>query len=199
VKKLLYKGGSAAAAATFTMPALTESRAAIGRTADHVEREAYERGYASGEKAGFEMGEQKANVLLDRLDALLRDLATLRERTAKDAELQCLALSLSMARKIVGHELAGHPEQIVLMAKEALMKLERTGQITIKLNPALYDFFMKHKPELSRIHPDITFDADPSVSPLGTVVMGPVEDVVTDIDEQFKNMLKDLVDAYARH
>jgi flagellar biosynthesis/type III secretory pathway protein FliH len=80
------------------------------------------------------------------------------------------------------------------MAKEGLLKLERTGQITIKVHPALFDFFSKHKPDLVRIHPDIAFDADPAMTRFGTVVMGPVEDVVTDIDEQLKNLIKDMAD-----
>jgi flagellar biosynthesis/type III secretory pathway protein FliH len=84
------------------------------------------------------------------------------------------------------------------MAKEALLKLERTGQVTIKVNPALFEFFTKHKPDLTTIHPDIVFDADPSVTKYGAVVMGPVEDVVTDIDEQLKNLIKDLGDRHAR-
>ncbi len=107
-------------------------------------------------------------------------------------ETQCVELSVSIARKIVVKELTVQPTEIVKMTKEGLLKLERTGQITIKVNPALYEFFMKHKPDLTRIHPDIVFDVDPSVSPFGTVVMGPVEDVVTDLDEQLKNLIKDL-------
>lgn len=182
--------------AKFSMPSLKESYA-VGRTADHVEREAYERGYASGEKAGFEMGEQKAKVLLDRLELLLKDLVTLKARIVKETEQQCITLAVSVAKKILVRELSVRPEEIVVMAKDALLKLERNGQITIKVNPALYDLFMKHKPELLRVHPDIMFDADPSVPRHGTVVMGPVEDVVTDVDEQIKNLIKDVVDHYA--
>ncbi len=177
--------------ARFTMPALKDTNS-IGRTADHIEREAYEKAYAVGEKAGFEMGEEKAKVLIDKLDALLTDIATLRARIVKEVEPQCVALATSLARKILTHELTVKPEEIVNMTKDGLLRLERSGQITIKVNPLLYDFFMKHKPDLARIHPDIVLDADPTVSRFGTVVMGPVEDVVTDIDEQLKNLIKDI-------
>jgi flagellar assembly protein FliH len=177
----------------FDMPALKDDHA-VGRSADHIEREAYEKGYASGEKAGFTMGEQKAKVLSDKLEALLGEVATLKQRLVKETEQQCVELAISVARKILTRELTAQPAEIVKMAKEALLKLERTGQITIKVNPALYDFFTKHKPDLLRIHPDIVFDADPAVSRTGTVVMGPVEDVVTDVDEQIKNLIKDISD-----
>ncbi len=173
------------------MPALKDTNS-IGRTADHIEREAYEKAYAVGEKAGFEMGEEKAKVLIDKLEAMLTDIATLRARIVKEVEPQCVALATALARKILTHELTVKPEEIVNMTKDGLMRLERSGQITIKVNPLLYDFFMKHKPDLARIHPDIVLDADPTVSRFGTVVMGPVEDVVTDIDEQLKNLIKDM-------
>lgn len=175
----------------YELPALTDTFA-IGRTADHIEREAYEKGYASGEKAGFEMGEARAKVLIDKVEGLLVEVASLRARMVRELEPQCVELSVGIARKILARELTVKPEEIVKMTKEGLLKLERTGLITIKVNPLLFDFFMKHKPDLARVHPEIAFDADPSVSRFGTVVMGPVEDVVTDLDEQIKNIIKDI-------
>jgi len=177
--------------ARYDMPAFKEDFV-VGRGADRIEREAYEKGYATGEKAGFDMGEKKAKVLFDRLDTLLADVETMRQRIVKEMETQFVELAVSIARKIIMKELTIQPEEIIKMTKEGLLKLERTGQITIKVNPTLHDFFMKHKPDLSRIHSDIVFAVDPSVSPFGTVVMGPVEDVVTDLDEQLKNLIKDL-------
>lgn len=177
--------------ARYDMPAFKEDFT-VGRSADRIEREAYEKGYATGEKAGFDMGEKKAKVLFDKLDTILADVEAMRQRIVREIETQLIELAMSIARKIVVKELTIQPAEIVKMTKEGLLKLERTGQITIKVNPALYDFFMKHKPDLTRIHPDIAFDVDPSVSPYGTVVMGPMEDVVTDLDEQLKNLIKDL-------
>jgi len=37
------------------------------------------------------------------------------------------------------------------------------------------------------------------VSSLGSVVMGSFEDVVTDLDEQIKNLIKDMGDCCATH
>jgi flagellar assembly protein FliH len=194
VKSLLYKPKTIPAGdlARYDMPTL-KGDFAVGRTADHVERGAYEKGFAAGETAGFEMGQQKAQVLTDKAEALINELTKLRQTMARDAEAQCVELAVSIARKIIMKELVVKPDEIVKMAKEALLKLERTGQITIKVNPALYDFFTRYKPDLLKIHPDIVIDADPSVSQFGSVVMGPVEDVVTDVDEQIKNLIKDMV------
>lgn len=198
MKNLLSKNpGPLGEPVKFTMPALKSDFSVVGHTADHVEREAYEKGFASGEQAGFEMGEQKARVLLDRVELLIAELATFKKTAIREAEAQVVELAVAMARKIILKELALKPDEIVKLAREGLLKLERTGQVTIKVNPALYDFFTKHKPDLVKIHPEIVFDADPSVSQFGVVVMGPVEDVVTDVDEQIRNMIKDLGDRYA--
>ena len=56
---------------------------------------------------------------------------------------------------------------------------------------------MKLKPQLQTIHPDIVFDVDPSAPTHGSVVMGSVEDVVTDLDDQLRNLIKDMGDCRA--
>ncbi len=175
----------------YAMP-LLKNEFALGKSLDFIERDAYEKGYAAGEKAGLEMGTEKAKVFLDRIDNILHELMTLRETLVQEAEPQVVELAVSIAEKILKRELVMKPDSIVAMTKEALLRIERSGQITIKINPALYDLFMKLRPQLQSVHPDIVFDVDPSVSSHGSVVMGGMEDVVTDLDEQLRNLIKDM-------
>lgn len=161
---------------------------------EKIERDAY----IVGEKAGFAAGEKKAVALIERLEAIIREMTTLKEKTLRDLEPSLVELAVSIARKIILRELALQPETLVNITKEAIMRIERTGQITIKINHALYDLFIRHKQELLSIHPDIIFDIDPSVSTLGSVVQGPVEDVVTDVDEQIRVLIKDMGEKLAR-
>jgi len=186
----------------FTMPSLgavsEESlKLSFNQDAENRERDAYEKGFESGEKAGFDMGEQKAMLLVERLESLLKEVTAVKETLIKELEPQIIELAVSMAKKILLKELTLDPSNIVEMTKEALSKIERTGQIVIKINPALHDLFMKHKPELLTIHHDIVFDVDSSVSRYGSVVRGPVEDIVTDLDEQLRNIIKDMGDRLA--
>lgn len=172
---------------------------ASGQRIEDREREAYEIGFNAGEKAGFSMGEQKAAVLIEKIEAILRELITLREREIRELEPRILELSAGIARKILLRELALDPETILGIAKEAMMKLERSGQITIKVPPSLHDLFLKNKSGLLGIHPDIIFDIDPSVSSHGSIIMGPLEDVHTDPDEQIRNIIKDMVERHGGH
>lgn len=164
---------------------------------ENIEREAYEKGFSSGESAGFAVGEQKAAGLIEQFELLIGELTALKAGVLKELEPDIVELAVSIARKIILRELALRPDEIVNMTKEAIMRLERTGQITIKINPSLYDLFMKHKRELLDNHSEIIFDMDPSVSASGSVIMGPVEDIVTDIDEQIGNIIKDMAERLA--
>lgn len=164
----------------------------FGQEAERTERDAYEIGFEAGEKAGLAMGEQKAMVLIERLDALIRELTTLRAAIVMELEPQIVELAVSIARKIILRELTINPDEIVEMTKEAVMRLDRTGQISIKINPSLHDLFMRHKPELLNIHPDVVFEVDPSAPLYGTVVMGHAEDVITDVDEQLRNLIREM-------
>ena len=161
-------------------------------SAEEVERVAYEKGFAAGERAGMEMGEQKVTVLLERIERIIAEMESFSEMMQKEIEPQVIELSREIAERIVMEELSLRPEVMVNIVKEAMRKLERTGPITIKLNPAVHDLFMKLRPGLLEVHPDIIFDIDPSLTKTGQVVIGATEEVVTDIESQVRNIMDDI-------
>ena len=165
---------------------------------EHIEREAYEKGFASGESAGFSMGEKKALVLTEKLENIINELTELRKKIVRETEPQVVELAVDIARKILLKELTLNPDEIVNMTKEALLRLERAGQVTIKINSSLHELFMNHKQELLNIHPDVVFDVDPSASVHGSVVMSPSEEIVTDLDVQLKHLIKEMGERLGR-
>ncbi len=160
-----------------------------------IEREAYEAGFATGERAGREMGERKAAVLLSRFEQLLAAFEGLNEQIIKEVEPKAIRLSVAIARKIIGEELALRPEVIANIVKEALKKLDRTGTVRIRISPAMEELFVRLRPELLEAHPDIIFEVDPTVSSTGTVVTSAHEEVPTDIDEQLRQIFSCMKDA----
>lgn len=197
---MLFKGKiiSKTEVSPFSMPELIEKDIEAGpvkeidHTIEEIEREAYERGFEAGEKAGLAMGEEKARVILERIENLLKDLMTLRQRILADLQGQIIELALSIARKIILQEIKTDPEIVVNMTKEAIMRIERTGPVTIKISPSLYNLFMRLKPDLQNLHDDLIIDVDPSISAYGSLVIGPQEEVSTDVDEQLRNIIKEL-------
>jgi len=164
----------------------------IMKEIEDIQRRAYEEGFASGEKAGFADGEQKAAVLVERLETIIDEVAIFKENLVKEMEKQVVDFAVAMARKIIIDEINAHPEIIVAVVKEALKRLQRMGTITIKINPALYDLFMQNKPELIDIHEDIIFDVSSNVSLTGPLVISQTEEVVTDIEALIANVIQDI-------
>lgn len=172
---------------------------ALDYKSEDVERQAYEKGFQLGEKAGFELGEQKALMLVEKLEGLINEITTLRDNIIRETEPLLIQLSVGIAKKIILKELEMKPDEIINITREALRKVERTGRITIKVPPSLYEFFIKHGKMFDETHPDIVFEPDPSVQPYGTVIISPVQEVITDIDEQLRNIIKDMGDKLAGH
>jgi len=179
------------------MPSLDEGRIsrsgdAMIEVAEDVQRKAYEEGFAAGERAGFSEGEQKSSVLLNRIENIINDLTMYKESFVEEVEEQVVDLAVAIARKIVIEEITTKPEIIVYLVKEALKRLQRIGNIRIKINPSLHDLFIKMKSELIEIHEDITFDVDSSVPVTGPFVISEIEEVVTDIDSMINNIVEDM-------
>lgn len=180
----------------FAMPVIEEERL-VGKNADIIEREAYERGYQAGERAGLEMGLKKGAAILEKMESALKEIILLKSSLAKNLENQCLELCFSIARKLVLSELSAKPENVVKTVREALTRIERAGAIKIRIHPGLKDIFMRYKPELLDIHPDIVLEADPSLPQYSAVVAGPAQEISTDLDEQLRNLIKRMVERRA--
>ena len=157
-----------------------------------VERQAFETGYAAGEKAGLDMGLKKATVLLGQLQKLAEELTTIKEKTLSTLEPQIVLLAISMARKIVREELSLRPEIIQNLIKEAIQKITKPGTITIKLSRPLYDLLLEKKEAFEALHDDLLFELDPSLSGGGAVVYSPSEEVNTDLDFQLSTIIEEL-------
>lgn len=157
-----------------------------------IERQAFETGYAAGEKAGLETGRKKAAVLCGQLKNLCDELTSLKEKTLSALEPQIILLTITMARKILKKELSLRPEVIHTLIKEAIQKIAKPASITIKLSRPLYDQLLQNKEEFEALHEDLLFELDPSLSGDGAVVHSSAEEVITDLDFQLANMVEEL-------
>jgi hypothetical protein len=194
LNKKILKGKDAV---VFSMPSLEDERMltdekTIREKVEQIERQAYEEGFASGEKAGFEEGKQKAGILIDSLQQIIKEIAAFKDNLVENLETQAVDLSVSIARKIINEEVTMRPEVIVTMVKEALRRLQRTGTISVKINPALHELFMEKKAELMEVHDDITFDVNSGIAVTGPLVVSQIEEVVTDIDSLMDNVINEM-------
>lgn len=118
--------------------------------AQAVEREAYERGFAVGEKAGFELGRQKAEGLFQKISGLIEELGACKETAFKDMEGEIIELTLALAEKIVSREINRDDKAVLTTIKRAMKVAATTGEITLMVNPADRDVLFEHKEDLAR-------------------------------------------------
>ncbi len=183
-------------AVSYCMPSLEEVKISGGRiiigNTEKAQRQAYEEGFASGEKAGFAEGEQKCILIEEHLKNVLDEIINFKEKIAEELEAKVLELSLGIAKKVVVDEIKTDPEIILTMVKKSLRKMHKVGMISIKINPALNDLFTRNKSELIDIHPDINYDIDPNVPVAGPHVSSNTEEVITDIDTLLANIFDEM-------
>src|SRR5215510_10601250 len=79
-----------------------------GGSQDHimdVEKQAFEQGYAEGDRIGKQMGEAMVETICKRYENSLAELAAAHKQMTQDMEEQTVKLALQIARKIVQREL----------------------------------------------------------------------------------------------
>ncbi|MCX7913889.1 MAG: FliH/SctL family protein [Thermodesulfovibrionales bacterium] len=157
-----------------------------------LEREAYEKGFESGQKAGFEMGEKKALILIERLEKAINDFEELKKKQLLRLEKEILNFSIALAKKILLQEITQNPDILANIVKEALGRFQRTEQIKIRMHPSLQPIFYKNRDALMNEGHQISLEIDSKLPLYGVEIVGAEEIVITDVEEQFKNLLEDI-------
>jgi flagellar assembly protein FliH len=103
-----------------------------------LEREAFGKGFAQGERAGAETAGQRGEAMLHRLTQTLDELTTVRADMIRQTEGQMVQLALGIARRIVQREVSLDPDLLLAMARVALERLGDSARVTVKLHPEDY-------------------------------------------------------------
>jgi flagellar assembly protein FliH len=103
-----------------------------------LERDAFAKGFAQGERSGQEAANQRGEAMLRRLTQTLQELTDLRSQMIRQTERQMVELALAVARRIVHREVSIDPDLLLAMARVALDRLGDAAQITVRLNPDDY-------------------------------------------------------------
>jgi flagellar assembly protein FliH len=113
----------------------------VGMSEDHimdVEKQAFEQGYAEGERIGKQMGEAMIETICKRYEKGLVDLAASHKQMIAQMEEHTVRMALEIARKIVQRELAMDPDLVTTLATVALKRL--SGHQSIVLRISRHDF-----------------------------------------------------------
>lgn len=158
-----------------------------------LERDAFAKGYAQGERAGVEAGNRRSDAMLRRLGETLEELASLRRTLLQQSERQLVQLALAIARRIVRREIAADEELLTALARVAIDRLGDSGPATIHLHPD--DFARaaaRGAQQWETAHVSVV--PDPAVSRGGCLVESPFGFVDAGIDAQFQELARALLD-----
>jgi flagellar assembly protein FliH len=122
-------GEAAPAPTTLVEPASQPSRLAA------LERDAFVKGFAQGERAGAEAAAERGEAMLRRLTETIEELTTLRATMIRQTERQMVQLALALARRIVHREVSLDQDLVIAMARVALDRLGESARVTVRLHP----------------------------------------------------------------
>ena len=100
-----------------------------------IERDAFTKGYAQGERAGAEAAATRGDAMLRRLAQTLDELGGLRADMIHKSERQLVQLAIAIATRVIQREITLDRELLVAMARVALDRLGETSSATIRLHP----------------------------------------------------------------
>ena len=131
-----------------------------GSSQDHVmnvEKEAFEQGYAEGERIGKQMGEKMVETVVKRYDNSIARLAESHIELVKAMEEHTVRLALEIARRIVQRELTMDPDLVAALAAVALKRV--SGHQSIALRVSRHDFG-RVRVAVANVNPAITVKDD---------------------------------------
>ena len=164
-----------------------------------LEKEAYEKGFAQGEKDGRELGMKKIVKSIENIENLFVELGNLKTEILKQCEKEILELVFSIAQKII-HKKIDEDDKIIKEAViEAMHSVTEKSQIVIKVNPEDYDTIENMKPEFFRTFKDlksIVVTPDLSANRGGCLLETPYGDIDASVEARLDKIQQSLNRAF---
>jgi flagellar assembly protein FliH len=155
-----------------------------------IERDAFAKGYAQGERAGTEAAATRADAMLRRLAQTIEELAALRSEMIHRTERQAVQLILAIAERVVQRELTLDRGLLLGMARVALDRLGEYGSATIRLHPDDYQA-IGAQPSIDGAPVQVV--ADPGVSRGGCHVQSDFGFMDVSPESQFRELARALL------
>jgi len=107
-----------------------------------IEKEAYEKGFAQGEKDGFELGRKRLETVIHQFELVLLNIRGQQEELYKEFEREMLQLVISISQRVIRHELTSQEGIIQKTLEEAFRNVSDRTKIVVHLNPVDYQYLL---------------------------------------------------------
>lgn len=156
-----------------------------------LEQEAYDKGYASGEKDGIKAGEKKIKALAAELSTVITSLAGLRQDLVAKYEAELLDLVLAICKKIIYCEISLDSRVVRETVRHILADAPAGQPITLRLHPkdmeAVEDLISSTDISVTDMN-RVVLASDTSVSRGGCRLETPHGDMDAAIETRLKNV-----------
>ncbi len=164
---------------------------------DQIEREAYEKAFRLGEKAGAERGEQIFRSAVQTFVEAVDELKKIQREFYQRVEGEILGLVLATTRKVVQREVDSQKDVILHVLREAIVKSIDREKIRVRINPSDFDFVQAQKGDILKAIDGIkhlSIERDEAISRGGAIV----ESDYGTIDARIERRLEEVEKALKR-
>jgi flagellar biosynthesis/type III secretory pathway protein FliH len=158
---------------------------------------AYAQGFTEGEKAGIDSERKNLKAVLDTLSQVVQQLDDIKNEVYRYSEKEVVSLAMSIATKIVRHEVTINKNVILNVLKKALQKIADYDKIKIRVNPSDLRFLKTQNHQFSHLTDkveNIVFEEDEAILPGGCLIEtnsgdidARIEKQIEAVDEAFKS------------
>jgi flagellar assembly protein FliH len=167
-------------------PAVDEAALAV------IEREAFAKGFAQGERAGAEAAAVQGEAMLRRLMQTLEEVTDLRARMIRDTEHQMVRLALAIARRVIHREVTIDRELVMAIARVAMDRIGDGASVTVRLNAEDYAAITAARP-LPWPEGHVTVQADSRVPRGGCRIDSELGLIDAGVDAQLQEITRALL------
>ena len=173
-----------------------EKQQELTELAAQVRQQAYAEGVAQGREEGSAAVWKEEQQRIDQAQEVLKQAHAEKEHIIAEAEPFLVALSVEIAKKIIGEELQLKPERISEMVKDVLRRSQVHGQITLCVHHRNYPLMEEQRSQLLSLldgQAELIVLPDYSVQDDGCVIRTPFGSVDARIDTQLAEIKEALL------
>jgi flagellar assembly protein FliH len=168
----------------------------LERQTQEIEKEAYGKGFAQGERDGFEYGNKAAQVIKAQLERIAETMETMPGKVLSDYREWLIRTSMGIAERIINREVRISPQIVADIVKALVDEAEEHTTLTVYLNPNDFDLIEK-KTDLAlfadRKH--CALKADKGLDRGGCRVESAIQLLDASLATKFENLEKYLVNS----
>ncbi|GGP99868.1 flagellar assembly protein FliH [Shewanella ulleungensis] len=159
-------------------------------------------GFTQGEQQGLEAGQVAVNQLIEQLTQLITQFEQPLAVLDSEIEAELLAMTISLAKSVIGHELKTHPEHILSALRQGVDALPLKEQrVKLRLTQHDADIVSQNYPQEQLQKNQWQIDIDPTLSNGDCVIESVrssvdlrveqrIEQVFTELEEQATQLTK---------